>query len=240
MPLKEVLTAIDTTAKRNDLSRPYLVGGFPRDVYMKTIENIADLDITCGNEDTKTLANRLVENLPGTVLKTFDDGHSRIDYNKFKIDFSNNFKIPNIKNILIGSGIKNPTPMQEELYSRDFTINTLLMPMNLSSVIDATGLAMEDIRANRIDTCLSPRITLGYDPKRIIRIVYLSAKLNFTPSKRVIEWVRKNNNIVNKVSEGYVKSRIGKSLKINPELTNKMIKILNLNKTIPYIRGLTI
>lgn len=240
MPLKQLLTTIDTVAKENDFSRPYIVGGFPRDIYMKTINNIADLDITCGDKDTIILANKLIEKLPGTMLKTFNDGHSRIDYDKFKIDFSNNFKIPNIKNILIGSGIKNPTEIQEELYSRDFTINTLLMPMNLSSVIDATGLGMEDIRNKKIDTCLSPRITLGYDPKRIIRIVYLSAKLNFIPTKRVIEWVRKNINVLNNVNEGYIKSKLGKSLNINSKTTSKMIKVLNLTKALPYIRGLII
>jgi len=240
MSLKKILTVINSTAKKNKLSKPYLVGGFPRDIYMKTIENIVDLDITCGNEDTKILANKLVEILPETVLKTFNDGHSRINYNNFKIDFSNNFTIPNIKNILIGSEIRNPTQMQEELYSRDFTVNTLLMPMDLSSIIDATGLAIKDIKDNKIDTCLSPRITFGYDPKRIIRIVYLSAKLNFMPTKRVIDWVRKNNNVLNNVKEGYIKSRLEKAFKINSKIANKIIKILNLNKNLPYIRGLII
>jgi len=238
MPLKELLDTIDETAKLNKLSKPYLVGGFPRDIFMKSLENVSDLDITCGDQQTKTLANKLIGVLPGTTLTTFNDGHSRIIYDKFKIDISNNFRIPNIQKMLINSGIQKPTMMQEELYSRDFTVNTLLMPMNLSSVIDATGLAMEDIRNKSLDTCLSPRITLSYDPKRIIRIVYLSAKLDFVPTKRVIDWVRKNNNALDGVSDGYIKSRIGKSLKYNPEMTNKMIKTLNIQNKIPYIKGL--
>jgi len=232
MLLKDLLNLIDNTAKSNNLSKPYLVGGFPRDVFMKNLSKIDDLDITCGDDDIKVLSNKLLENLPETIMTTFSDGHSRILYDKFKLDFSSNFKIPNIKEILIKSKITAPTQMQEEIYSRDFTINTLLMPMDLSSVIDVTGLGINDITNKRIDTCLSPRITLAYDPKRIIRIVYLSAKLNFYPSERVIDWVRKNNKILSNVNEKYTKSKLLKSIKANPEITNKIIELLDIKSYI--------
>jgi len=239
MALKKLLDTIIAIAKANKISKPYLVGGFPRDVFMKIIDNVSDLDITCGDESIKILAKKLSEALSATLV-TFEDGHSRMTFNKIKIDFSNNFNIPNINKILTGSDINNPTSMQRELYSRDFTINTMLMPLDLSSVIDATGLAMNDIRNQKIDTCLSPRITFGYDPKRVIRIIYMSAKLGFQPTTRVIDWVRKNNNILDNITELYIKSKIGKSLNINPQVTNKMIKTLNLQNKIPYIKGITL
>jgi tRNA nucleotidyltransferase/poly(A) polymerase len=174
----------------------------------------------------------------GSSLIKFPDGHSKINYGKYKIDFSSNFKIPNIKEILIRSGIKNPTNMQQEIYSRDFTKNTLLMPMNLSSVIDVTGFAMNDIKNRKIDTCLSPKITFSYDPKRIIRVVYLAAKLRFIPSLRVVKWIRENNKAISLLDEEYIKSKLDKAVIKNPQVTKKMIQVLNIKNKLPYIRGI--
>ena len=36
--------------------------------------------------------------------------------------------------------------MQRELFSRDFTCNTLIVPMNLRSLSDPTGLGIDDIK----------------------------------------------------------------------------------------------
>lgn len=228
MPLKEILNTISTTAAENNISKPFLVGGFPRDIYMKNIEKINDIDITCGDKSIYSLSGLVASKLPGSVLTKFDDGHSKLVFGNYKIDFSSNFTIPNIKNILIKSNIKNPTPMQEELYSRDFTINTLLMPLNLKSIIDVTGLAMDDIKNRTIDTCLSPRITLSYDPKRIVRVVYLSAKLNFYPSKRVVKWIRENKKFIHYVNKGYIEEKLEKAKDINPIVTDKVMKLLNV------------
>jgi tRNA nucleotidyltransferase/poly(A) polymerase len=237
MPLKNLLKTIAEAAEPKNISKPYLVGGFCRDVFMKDLKKIDDLDITCGDETIHLLAKNVSKMLGSSLIK-FPDGHSKINYGKYKIDFSSNFKIPNIKEILIRSGIKNPTNMQQEIYSRDFTINTLLMPMNLSSVIDVTGFAMNDIKNRKIDTCLSPKITFSYDPKRIIRVVYLAAKLRFIPSLRVVKWIRENNKAISLLDEEYIKSKLDKAVIKNPQVTKKMIQVLNIKNKLPYIRGI--
>lgn len=228
MALKEILNMISETAMENKFPKPYLVGGFPRDVFMKKIKDISDIDITCGNDKSRDLAVEFVKKISDFNFMSFNDGHVRITYKKMSIDFSNNFKIPNIREILKKSGMKVVPSLYEELYSRDFTINTLLIPMDLSNIIDITGLAMDDIKNRKIDTCLSPRITLLYDPKRIIRVVYLCSKLKFYPSDRIIEWIKVNKEVVENVKRGYIKSKIGKSLKIDSQYTIKVLKLLDL------------
>ncbi len=233
MNLKEILQVISVTAKENKLSTPYLVGGFPRDVYMQNLENISDVDITCGDASSLQLGQFVIKKLEGATLTTFNDGHTKLNYQKFSIDFSSNFKIAGINAMLKASGIEKPTPMQEELYSRDFIANTLLMPLDLSNILDIIGLGINNIDDKIIDTCLPPRITLTYDPKRIIRIVYLCTKLDFKPANGVVAWVRKNGNLLTKVSDGYIKSKLNKSLKINTKRTIELIKELNLSQYIP-------
>ena len=50
------------------------------------------------------------------------------------------------------SGIKEISAMHEELYSRDFTCNTVLMSLDLKRILDPTGLAINDIQSKIIKT----------------------------------------------------------------------------------------
>lgn len=215
------------------MATPYIVGGFPRDIVLKRFESITDVDITCGNKDSEKLGNLLVKKFPGTKYIVYSDGHGRFEYERFKLDFSNNFNVPGIAQILEAMNIKNPTEMQKEMYSRDFTINCLLMPLNLSTVHDLTNKSMKDLSSKIIDTCLPPRITLLSDPRRIARIIYLGAKLGFNPSERVKTWVTKNPQSILSAPENYVKEKINEAIKVNKEHAISLIRTMNLINHVP-------
>jgi tRNA nucleotidyltransferase/poly(A) polymerase len=240
MDLRNLLNVIDLTAKENNLSKPYIVGGFPRDVFLKKLKNISDVDITCGDESSFKLGDLVVDKFKGANLTTFTDKHSKLKYENFIVDFSSNFKIPDINNILKRSNISKPTSMKEELYSRDFTANALLMPLDLSNILDETGLGFNDINNKILDTCLPPKLTFSYDPRRIIRVVYLSVKLDFSPSYRVGAWIRDNGKLLQKVGMGYIKNKLNKALKINPEKTLQIITSLNLMEYMPKTKLLQV
>lgn len=228
MKLIELLSIIKVTAENNKLSTPYIVGGLPRDILIKKLHKINDVDITCGDHSSLLLAQSLVKVIPNSTVTLFSDGHSRLSINDFKVDFSSNYNIPNVEKY-VG---KKLSPIHKELYSRDFNINTLLMPLDLSTVIDATGLGIKQVKQKLIDTVLEPEVTLTSDPKRIIRLVYLGAKLNFQISDRVKSWVVSNATFEN-VPEGYVKQKLNESYKINPVITSKLLEDLNLTNKLP-------
>lgn len=233
MKLKDLLFLVQDVAKKNNISTPYVVGGLPRDVLLKKIDKIKDIDITCGDATSLVLGQKVVLELEGSTVTTFSDGHSQLSYKGFSVDFSNNFVLPNIQNEIIKFDINNPTPMQLEIYSRDFTINTLLMPLDFTTIIDTTGNGIKDLNKKIVDTCLDPDITLKNDPKRIIRVVYLCAKLGFVPSARVVLWVQKNSSLMLKCNVGYIKGKVDKSLKFDRKYTIDLLKKLNLIDYIP-------
>ena len=239
MKLNELLNIISLTAKENKLSTPYLVGGFPRDVFLKKIDNINDIDITCGDASSLTLGQQIVKKIDQSMLTTYSDGHSKLVYENFNIDFSSSFRVPNIMNILKSKNIINPSPMDQEIYSRDFTINTLLMPLDLSTIIDTTNLAIKDLNNKILDTCLEPEITLKSDPRRIVRIIYLCIKLEFFPSQRLSSWVQNNAKLITEVDEDYVKQKINKAFTLNSSKSYKLLKHLNLWSYIPHTRVIT-
>ena len=233
MKLKDLLFLVQNVAKKNNISTPYIVGGLPRDVLLKKIDSIKDIDLTCGDATSLLLGQKVVLELEGSTVTTFNDGHSQLSYKGFSVDFSNNFIIPNIQAELIKFDLKNPTAMQLEIYSRDFTVNTLLMPLDFSTIFDTTRNGIKDLNKKVIDTCLDPNITLKNDPKRIIRVIYLCAKLGFVPSTRVALWVQNNSSLMLECDSGYIKGKVEKALKFNRKYAVDLMKKLNVIDYIP-------
>jgi len=239
MKLNELLNIISLTAKENNLSTPYLVGGFPRDVFLKKINNINDIDLTCGDESSLVLGQKVLPKLEQATLTTFSDGHSKLSFENFNIDFSSNFRVSNIMEILKVKGISNPTNLEQEAFSRDFTINTLLMPLDLSTIIDSTNLGIKHLSNKILDTCLAPEITLKSDPRRIVRIIYLCIKLGFFPSQRLTTWVQNNSKLIKDIDEEYVKQKINKAFTLNEGKAYKLLNYLNLWIYTPHTRIIT-
>ncbi len=239
MDLKELLRTIDATAKETKSSKPYLVGGMVRDIVLKRFNEVTDIDITCGDATSDRLGQAMVRKIQGAVYTKFSDGHGSLSFERFKVDFSNNFNTPAALPELKKIGITRPSSMELELYSRDFTINSMLMPLDLTKIYDLTGRGMKDIRAKVIDTCLTPQITFTADPRRIARIVYLGAKLGFYPSKRVIDWVVANPNAVTGIDKKYCSDKINKAIDKNAKLAFEIIDSLNMKQLVPNSKAYT-
>lgn len=232
MKLTQLLDTIDKLARQHNLSQPYIVGGLPRDRLLDRAGEINDVDITTGDETVHQLAQEVARVLEGPAVSfaVMDDGHAKIKIGSFKIDFSSNFQIPNIESILKKAGIESPTEMQKELYSRDFTCNTCLMTLDLKIIWDPTGLAVEDIQDRVIKTCLPPYLTFGYDPKRIVRSIYLASKLNFDLDSKTKAWIQRNPEKVLQVKPSYLSKKLGKGMKKNPRKVISLIQELGLSE----------
>lgn len=240
MKLRELLYAIDKIAENKGLSKPYIVGGLVRDKLLDRVENIEDVDLTTGDAGIHNLAKHLAVKLGDEAdYKEMPDGHSTIYIkNDIKLDFSSNYVIPGITSLLVEAGISRPSEMQKELYSRDFTCNTGLMTLDLETILDPTGLAIEDINKKIIKTCLSPELTLGSDTKRIVRVVYLSAKLDFDIDPSIIDWVRENPNKMAESSRDYLTKKLNSSLNYNEERTVQALNDMNLWSYVPAVSRL--
>ena len=179
MKLDELLSIITKVAKDNNISQPFMVGGVPRDRIIGVrdkVTGIKDIDITTGNEGSVLLAKAVANSLPDSIYRTYDDKHSSVDFMGVHIDFSSNFIAPGIEEELRKMGIKDVDQMKLELYSRDFTMNTLLESLDFTSIYDLTGEAIGDIRANLIKCPVDPKISIGNDPRRILRAIKFSIK----------------------------------------------------------------
>lgn len=234
MKIKELLSLIDLVYKKYKTSKPYIVGGSVRDKVLGRLKELNDLDITTGDKSIHLLADELSRFLSKKyqlTSKTMDDGHTSIFFGNLKIDFSSNFNVQNIDEYLLDMGITNPTNMQREAFSRDFTCNSLLMDFDLKNIQDPTGRGLTDIKNKIIRTCLSPDVSL--DCKRIVRAIYLAAKLDFTIDNDIIDYVSQMPELIVDCKKKYIIEKLDVALKHNPQKTIDYISKMNLWKFMP-------
>jgi poly(A) polymerase len=182
MKLDELLGIIIEVAKTNGLTEPFMVGGTPRDRILGVIDKkaeIKDIDITTGDKNSPKLAILVHQKLEGSIYNVFDDKHSSVDVQGIHLDFSSNYRVRGIEEELKRLNVKDVTPMKMELYSRDFTINCLLERLDFTGIFDLTGEAIDDIKSKVIRCPINPEITIGSDPRRILRAIKFAIKFGF-------------------------------------------------------------
>lgn len=150
----------------------YVVGGFPRDIIGGYgITEDTDIDLTEKNGNAFDLAFFVAAklNLPqpeiydasGTAMVTMPSGRV--------LEFHNAFhNVPHIIDQLFALDVV-PTPINKDVFSRDFTINTLLFDIKDNVILDLTGMGIDDIKNKVLRTPLRPDKTLGIEPKRLLR-----------------------------------------------------------------------
>lgn len=132
--------------------------------------------------------------------------------------------------------IKNPTNLQKEIYSRDFTCNTLLMTMDLKNIVDPTKQGFNDINKKIIKTCLEPNVTLTSNRNRVIRAIYLACKLDFDIDKSIIEYVKKYPNTVKVASQSTLEEKLNTSFEKDSDKASFFINQMNLWDYIPITK----
>lgn len=236
MKLRQLLQKMLEVQKRIGSTQPYICGGTPRDKYLNQLNKISDVDITTGDKTVDYLSQEFAIELKkqyNIIRKTMSDGHSSIFIGNLKMDFSSNFNAPGIDKILNDMGIAKPTSMQKELFSRDFTCNSLLLSFDLKNVIDPTNRGFKDIKDKTIRTCLAPNITLTTNKNRVIRSIYLAAKLDFDIDKSIIEYVKQHPESVKISTSKALSEKLNEAFKWNPDRASYFITQMNLWNYIP-------
>lgn len=240
--LKTLFQILVKVSVEKETSSPLIVGGVPRDRVLGTLKKtFNDIDITTCDHTVFTLAKEFsIESAKyiNNRTKLAKDGHISVFFPKLKMDFSSNFRIPNIDKILHNQGMSNPSNSQQELFSRDFFCNTLLMSLDFKRIKDITQNAVKDIKNKIIRTCLEPELTFKYNTKRIIRVIYLAAKLDFNVDQSIINWVSQNQRYIYNIEQEYITKNINNALMYDANKTIWLINKMDLWDYLPITEGL--
>ncbi len=234
MRLEELLGTLGNLADSSGLSKPFVVGGFPRDRALGFVSaQVEDIDITTGDRDCFALALLASKQWPDAPFRSYDDGHSSLAFQNIRVDFSNNFMLPGIDVELGKRNIEKPSDLQKEMFSRDFTVNTFLQPMDLGKKPDdPTGMAAIDIEARRLRTPVDPDLTIGYDARRILRALKLSLRFGFEIDDDLGQAMLKYRGAVGQLPSGHVRRQVHQMFRIDAK---KAISLLSEYKLLPII-----
>ena len=155
----------------------YLVGGIVRDEIMGLPAN-DDIDVVLEG-DAGELADFICEK--GLSC------HRPVTYPKFgtamvTIDGCN-LEIVGARKESYASDSRKPSTetgtLKDDIYRRDFTINTLLKNLHSGELLDITGLGLDDISKGIIRTPQEPARTFEDDPLRMLRAVRFASRFGF-------------------------------------------------------------
>lgn len=157
--------------------RLFLVGGIVRDEFFG-VPSDEDIDIVIEG-DAAELANFLYEggittHKPvtyarfGTAMVTIDDRSVEL-VGARKESYDSASRKP----------FTVPGTLEDDIYRRDFTINTLLENLHTGEILDLTGRGKQDIKDCIIRTPVDPATTFMDDPLRMLRAIRFSCRLGF-------------------------------------------------------------
>jgi tRNA nucleotidyltransferase/poly(A) polymerase len=235
MKLRELLQQIKKVQEEIHASEPFICGGTCRDKYMNKPGNVDDIDITTGDRTAENISLKFYEEFSKkyNIIRRIMDDHSSIFIGNLKLDFSSNFILPDIDKYI---KIKNPTSLQKEIYSRDFTCNSLLLTFDLKQILDPIGNGFKDIDNKIIKTCLKPDITLVSNRNRVIRAIYLAIKLDFNIDPLIIDYVRKNPNSVRVATEKTLNQKLDFIFKKDPEKASYYLTEMGIWNYVPITK----
>lgn len=166
-----------STVARELNFKVYIVGGFIRDLILeRDTKEIDFLVIGDGIEYADVLSQKLgITNL--SVYKNFGTAHFR--YQNIDLEFVGARKESYSKESRNPDVL--PGTFEDDIYRRDFTINTLALSINeenFGELIDTFN-GLSDLENKIIRTPIDPQITFNDDPLRIMRAFRFASQLNF-------------------------------------------------------------
>jgi len=238
MGLNDILLKIFRICEENYISEPYIVGGIPRDIYLNRENDFRDIDITTNDSDTTRLGITSAYELK-KAFKVFSDSHISVFLENKTLDFSSNFISSDVISFLEQDlGITDRKLF--EVYSRDFTINTLHQKLLKDGLIDPTNNGFRDLDNKLIKTCVPAKITLQDDVRRIFRAVNFAARLNFKIDGDIVQYAQNNRRSFTgenrwKLKDAFLTSLIGESIEANADITMHYLVEMGLLPMVPMI-----
>jgi len=190
--MKSVIQKIKKTIRNTEFDgNTYIAGGYVRDLVLKN--EMSDLDIAVSlPQGGIKLAEFLHENNIASKPVVFDQfGTALAMIGKHKIEFVMTRKESYRKGNRKPS--TSPGTLEEDIYRRDFTINSLIMDIMTDKILDITGKGKIDLQNRIIRATSDPDFIFQDDPLRILRAVRFANRLGFEIDPVTAEAMKKDS-----------------------------------------------
>jgi len=208
--IKTILSMAKNICQQYKIEDVFVVGGFPRSIAMKeTWNNIHDLDFASAwpNQCIK-LGGMLADTLKVEDTQLFHRTMTLSwEWMGIKCDFKGHFSPIETRDLLRKHNIKS-TPLNIDIYGRDFTINMLIYDVNKEVIYDVCKQSVEDIKRKTIRTYFSDvENIVKNNPIIILRAMKYMIRYGFVPELELDKAMRSNKDLL--FNGNYSKERIG-------------------------------
>lgn len=176
-----VIRLLKSVADEFGISDAFLVGGYPRTLAMGLpLSDVHDIDVATGTPQKATqLAGFVSAASAGHAYKIRHRSMTvTLDVNGVEVDFQGPASHDDVVPYIHLMGIE-PTPIARNVFDRDFTINSLAMPLGGDEVLDLTRRGLPDIEDGRIASILPPDVSVPRDPLMVTRAVRFAKRYGF-------------------------------------------------------------
>lgn len=204
--------------KINDLGYvAYIIGGYPRDLYLGI--NNSDIDM-CTNARYEDLKDYF-------FITKGNFGSMRLKYKDYEFEITTFRKESEYDKNRFPKNIEFVNTLEEDLERRDFVINTLCIDKN-GEYVDLLG-CRKDIE-NKIIRCVgNSDYKISQDILRSLRAIRFATVLNFKIDNNLKESIKKYGYLLNNLSNKRKKEELDKILNSNnKEYGLSLIKELGL------------
>ena len=192
-------------------NKVFLVGGAVRDMLLgaKTFKD-RDFAVEIPNGGI-LLAQFLSKELHGTNVVIFERfGTAQVVIDGNEVEF-----VQTRKEVYIEGSRKPETAfgtIQEDVFRRDFTINSLLLNVSTGEILDLTGKGKEDLEKGIIRTTSEPISIFKEDPLRMLRAIRFSARLGFEIEEETFKAIQYTSNDLMNISKERIQDELMKML----------------------------
>ena len=180
--------------------KAYIVGGYPRDLYLGIKSNDIDICTSAKYEELKEIFPNIINNNYGSYILEYKDYKYEITTFRKEISYRKN-RFPTIKLI------KN---LKKDIKRRDFTINTLCIDKN-GRYVDLLKIK-KDIDG-KIIRLVNNEKSLEQDALRILRAIRFSTVLDFKLDKKLKKGIYKYKDNLKNISYDRKKEELTKIFK---------------------------
>lgn len=187
--IEEVIEKLRYFANLYGIESLFVVGGYCRDTLLNRQNQIEDIDVASAYHEQAIQLGGL---FASEVLNTAPEFYKRSgaaavkytsEFGSIKIEFqgqSTNAYMYNqdVRTWMHNQGIED-VPLMNNIYGRDFTINTVIYSLKKDAFYDITQLATEDFEKKLIKTILPANMIVQYNPLIILRAIRFALTYDF-------------------------------------------------------------
>ncbi|MDP8202018.1 MAG: CCA tRNA nucleotidyltransferase [Candidatus Tenebribacter burtonii] len=209
--MNKVIVIIANAIRQTEFeNNTFIAGGFVRDKIMKKKSNDLDIVVSLPNGGINLAQFLFKKGISSRPVIFYRFGTAQLVISGHKIEFvmtrKESYRDKSRKPDVIQGTIT------EDIYRRDFTMNSLIMNVMDNKIQDITNKGIDDIKAKIIRATSQPNIIFEEDPLRMLRAVRFAVQLDFIIEESTMNGIIRNAKMIENISRERIRDELIKIL----------------------------